>query len=246
MAASLVLLGAFAEDANDFKTAIHQYKKAMRIYPLLDDVYWVNMRIGLCHLSARQYPEAIRAFQVSLQRGIETGERLKKAWSLVNIGDALLYQENPQEAKHKLEQAYLLFQEIGNKFGLVWSNFSLSKAAIKLGDATGAREHAEIAGHLAQQLHAVTWIGKVDALLQELKPEYPRPQKSAKQPDGEILSQRELEILQLLKSDLNGPEIADQLIVSLNTVRFHTKNIYQKLGVNNRLEAIRRAKELGL
>lgn len=246
MAASLVLLGAFAEDANDFKTAIRQYKKAMRIYPLLDDVYWVNIRIGLCHLSARQYPEAIRAFQVSFQRGNETGERLKKAWALANIGDTLLCQGNPQEAKRNLEKACALFQEIGNKFGLVWSNFSLSKVAIELGDAAGAREHAEIAGHLAQQLHAVTWTGKVDALLQEIDASSSSSPHPVTDKSHEDFSQRELEVLQLLKSDLNGPEIADRLVVSLNTVRFHTKNIYQKLQVNNRLEAIRRAKELGL
>ena len=53
-----------------------------------------------------------------------------------------------------------------------------------------------------------------------------------------------MEILQLLKSELSGPEIASRLVISLNTFRFHTKNIYQKLGVNNRLEALRRAKEL--
>jgi LuxR family maltose regulon positive regulatory protein len=45
---------------------------------------------------------------------------------------------------------------------------------------------------------------------------------------------------------LKGPEIARRMLVSLNTIRYHTKNIYQKLGVNNRLEAIRKAKELGL
>jgi predicted ATPase/DNA-binding CsgD family transcriptional regulator len=245
-AASRVLLGAIAEDAGDFNLAIRQYEQAMRAYPLLDDVYWVNMRIGLCHLSAGKYPEAIRAFQESFRRGKETGERLKKGWALVNIGDALLYQANPQEASHKLEQAYALFQEIGNKFGLVWSNFSLSRAAKEMGDTTSAREYAEIAGYLARQLHSVTWVGKVEALLQELKPVASPPFKPAKLPDGEVLSPRELEILQLLKSALNGPEIADRLIVSLNTVRFHTKNIYQKLGVNNRLEAIQRAKELGL
>jgi DNA-binding CsgD family transcriptional regulator len=246
MAASLVLSGAFAEDAEDFKTAIRRYKKAMQIYPLLDDVYWVNIRIGLCHVSTRQYPEAIRAFQESFQRGTETGERLKRAWALANIGDTLLHQKNPQEARQKLEQACALFQDIGNKFGLVWSNLSLSKAAIELGEAARAREHAEIAGNLARQLHALTWIGKAEALLHELEAESSIPQKPARLADGEILSQRELEILQLLKSELNGPEIADRLIVSLNTVRFHTKNIYQKLGVNTRLEAIRRAKELGL
>ena len=60
------------------------------------------------------------------------------------------------------------------------------------------------------------------------------------------LSERELEVLKLLRSELSGPEIADQLIVSLNTFRTHTKNIYNKLGVNNRRAAIRRAEELDL
>ena len=50
----------------------------------------------------------------------------------------------------------------------------------------------------------------------------------------------------MLKSELSGPEIASSLFISLNTVRYHTKNIYQKLQVNSRLEAIQRAKELGL
>jgi LuxR family transcriptional regulator, maltose regulon positive regulatory protein len=62
----------------------------------------------------------------------------------------------------------------------------------------------------------------------------------------EPLSQRELEVLRLLRSDLNGPEIARELIVSLNTVRTHTQNIYAKLGVNNRRAAVRRAEELDL
>jgi LuxR family transcriptional regulator, maltose regulon positive regulatory protein len=60
------------------------------------------------------------------------------------------------------------------------------------------------------------------------------------------LSPRERDVLRLLRSDLGGPEIADELLVSLNTFRTHTKNIYAKLGVNNRREAIRRAAELGL
>jgi LuxR family transcriptional regulator, maltose regulon positive regulatory protein len=62
----------------------------------------------------------------------------------------------------------------------------------------------------------------------------------------EPLSERELEVLRLLRSDLSGPEIAGQLIVSLNTLRTHTKNIFNKLGVNNRRAAIRRAEELDL
>ena len=62
----------------------------------------------------------------------------------------------------------------------------------------------------------------------------------------EPLSERELDVLRLLGTDLGGPEIARELIVSLNTVRTHTKNIYAKLGVNNRRAAVRRARELDL
>jgi len=60
------------------------------------------------------------------------------------------------------------------------------------------------------------------------------------------LSERELDALRLLGTDLDGPDIARQLVVSLNTVRTHTKNIYAKLGVNNRRAAVRRAQELNL
>ena len=62
----------------------------------------------------------------------------------------------------------------------------------------------------------------------------------------EPLSPRELDVLRLLGTDLGGPDIARELVVSLNTVRTHTKNIYAKLGVNNRRAAVRRAEELGL
>jgi LuxR family maltose regulon positive regulatory protein len=62
----------------------------------------------------------------------------------------------------------------------------------------------------------------------------------------EPLSERELEVLRLLGTELDGPEIARELLVSLNTMRTHTKNIYNKLGVNNRRAAVRRAEELDL
>jgi LuxR family maltose regulon positive regulatory protein len=60
----------------------------------------------------------------------------------------------------------------------------------------------------------------------------------------EPLSEREQEVLRLLRTELSGPEIARQLNVSLNTLRTHTKNIFNKLGVNNRRAAVRRAEEL--
>lgn len=62
----------------------------------------------------------------------------------------------------------------------------------------------------------------------------------------EELSPRELEVLRLLDSDLTGPEIADRLFVSINTLRTHTKHIFTKLDVKTRRAAVTRAAELHL
>lgn len=73
-----------------------------------------------------------------------------------------------------------------------------------------------------------------------------RPQSSRRSADPTDLSDREVEVLHLLRGDLSGPEIARVLHVSLNTLRTHTKHIYTKLDVTNRREAVRRAAELGI
>jgi LuxR family maltose regulon positive regulatory protein len=66
------------------------------------------------------------------------------------------------------------------------------------------------------------------------------------QPLFDPLSDHELEVLRLLRTEMSGPEIARNRMVSLNTIRTHTQHIYAKLGVNNRRAAVRRAEELGL
>jgi LuxR family maltose regulon positive regulatory protein len=62
----------------------------------------------------------------------------------------------------------------------------------------------------------------------------------------EPLTERELEVLRLFKTELSGPEIARELVIGLSTVRTHTKSIYSKLNVNSRQAAVKRAIELGL
>jgi LuxR family maltose regulon positive regulatory protein len=65
-------------------------------------------------------------------------------------------------------------------------------------------------------------------------------------PSTEVLSERELQVLRLLNSELSGPQIARELFVSNNTLRTHTKHIFTKLDVTNRRAAVRRAREEGL
>jgi LuxR family maltose regulon positive regulatory protein len=66
------------------------------------------------------------------------------------------------------------------------------------------------------------------------------------QPLIEPLSERELDVLQLIAQGLTNPEIASKLYLSLNTVKAHTRNIYGKLEVNNRTQAVAKARSLGV
>jgi LuxR family maltose regulon positive regulatory protein len=60
------------------------------------------------------------------------------------------------------------------------------------------------------------------------------------------LSEREIEVLHLLQTNLSSPEIANELVIAVSTVRTHIKNIYSKLGVHSRTQAVDEAKDLGL
>ncbi len=60
------------------------------------------------------------------------------------------------------------------------------------------------------------------------------------------ISKREFEVLELIASGLSNQEIADKLFVSVNTIKSHSSNLFQKLDVSRRTQAIQRAKELRL
>ncbi len=80
----------------------------------------------------------------------------------------------------------------------------------------------------------------------EAPDETPALPQSPEQVLVDPLSQREVEVLRLLDSDLTGPQIADALYVTLNTLRTHTKRIFTKLDVKTRAAAVRKAHENGL
>jgi LuxR family maltose regulon positive regulatory protein len=95
-----------------------------------------------------------------------------------------------------------------------------------------ARSRAVIPNYVARLLSA---IGDDLAISAPTKAALPEP-----------LSPREQEILELIAAGLTNPEIAVKLVISPETVKKHTGNIYGKLGVHGRIEAVARARALAL
>ncbi len=60
---------------------------------------------------------------------------------------------------------------------------------------------------------------------------------------GNAITERERDVLRCMVDGLNNNEIAEKLVISLGTVKFHVSNIFQKLGVDSRVEAVKAAME---
>ncbi|MGK7397320.1 MAG: LuxR C-terminal-related transcriptional regulator [Candidatus Cyclobacteriaceae bacterium M3_2C_046] len=85
---------------------------------------------------------------------------------------------------------------------------------------------------------ASSYLNKLLAAFGEIKNENNSPL--------DLLSQRELDTLQLIAQGMTNQDVADQLFISLNTVKTHLKNIYLKLEINKRTDAVSKARQLGL
>jgi len=83
-------------------------------------------------------------------------------------------------------------------------------------------------------------------LIDKLKLALEKREKFVKSNLGSVLSDRELDTLKLIAEDLSNQEIADKLFISLNTAKTHVRNILLKLDVENRSQAVNKAKELGI
>lgn len=103
--------------------------------------------------------------------------------------------------------------------------------------------HKGRARHYAQHLLGILAGGPAPAPAERRPP----PPRGAQLPElVEPLTEREVEVLRLLQTSLTTPEIAGELGVAPSTVRTFVKNVYGKLGVHRRLEAVERARALGL
>jgi LuxR family maltose regulon positive regulatory protein len=163
-------------------------------------------------------------------------------------------------------------QDFATSHGLTRLVVEIAIARALLYQAAGKKAKALETLHAALNAAAPTGLFRIfvdegnplHALLQELKPRLTdkavsayanrllealssRPANvEAEARPAALLSERELEVLQSLAQGLTYEEIGQRLFLSLNTVQFHIKNIYGKLLVNKRMQAIERAREMKL
>jgi LuxR family maltose regulon positive regulatory protein len=107
----------------------------------------------------------------------------------------------------------------------------------------GLLEHAR---RRIDEPELLAYVGRLLEAYPSKAEKLPEVRRSQVKEIVEPLSERELEVLQLLPSSLSSTEMAAELSISVNTLRTHLKSIYAKLDAHSRYEAIARSKELGL
>jgi LuxR family transcriptional regulator, maltose regulon positive regulatory protein len=144
------------------------------------------------------------------------------------------------EAEQLLDQA---LQVLGNdSYQVQYGQAVVEVAGVRhaRGDADGARAALDEARRL---ITTFADPGMLGSLLDRTERALERPSSRRRPSAIEALTDRELVVLRLLATTLSQPEIAQELYVSVNTVRTHIQGIYRKLGVASRREAIAAARE---
>ena len=162
-------------------------------------------------------------------------------WAIqTQIHLALAYQrqDDRDQALTLLEQANLSAQS----GGLIRSFVDMGQPVGELIAALSSRLPVESQSYLNQLMASF----KTDETPQPSTPGFQSPAPTPQSPDAESITRREVEVLRLMQAGKTDQEIADGLIIALSTARRHASNIYRKLEVNNRRQAVRKAEQLGL
>ena len=198
--------------------------------PFLSEVECIVLaRILIAQERLDEATKLLRQLFVTAEEGKHTSRSIK-----ILILQALIFQagNDATQAMSKLEQALILAEPGGFVRTFVDEGPPMARLLYKA---------------LSRNI-APDYVRRLLAAFPIVKPEQVDPSET-QAPDSELvelLSERELEVLQLIAEGLTNPEIASQLFLSLNTVKAHSRNIYGKLGVHSRMQAVTKARELGL
>jgi len=169
-----------------------------------------------------------------LQESAEAGERAGRVIQIL-IQQALLYQaqNDTGQALDALNQALILAEPEGYIRTFIDAGQPIAELLQRMMPIFAGVE----GGRMKQY---------VNKLLKAFDDKDSHPSALILQPLIEPLSDRELEVLQLMAGGMSNPEIAERLVITPGTVKVHVHNIYGKLGVSGRVKAVTQAKELGL
>jgi LuxR family maltose regulon positive regulatory protein len=168
---------------------------------------------------------------------------LEAAITMERYGDGVRYLVMMALAYHSMGDTKMALQSLGQALAL-----AEPQGYIRLFVDEG-QPMAELLRYAISQDNSPAFAGRLLAAFPTyvLNTEQIFKEQAAKPPVlVEPLSEREIEVLHLIADGYKYQEIAERLVISINTVRHHTRNVYGKLNVNNRTQAIGRARELNL
>ncbi len=138
------------------------------------------------------------------------------------------------QLENEVQQSQIEQQEIRER----WLYFSLAIIVVSLLSITLALSSRYKAKRLQLEAEVNEMRTKIKVVLNEDSQALNMDLEDFNKRLAQPLSEREFEILTHALSNLNNSEIADKVFVSVNTVKYHLKNVYTKLGVHNRKEAV--------
>src|SRR5271166_3880917 len=151
--------------------------------------------------------------------------------------------QRPEEARTEMDRAVQLVHSgvipAQQVYALLWS----APALQAVGDLAGALARVDEA---EQVLESFTDAGSLTSLERQARMRIAQARRRRRRPDSLELSEAELAVVRLLGRPGPQREMAQELSVSVNTVKSHTAAIYRKLGVSSRADAVSRASDLGL
>ena len=199
---------------------------------------FAKITVARVRLAERRFAEALELLE-RLREGAETAERMGSAIEILALEAlALEAQGNHVQAVTALERALTLAEPEGYVRVFVDEGEPMKEVI--------SDWRLEI-GHTASHETAHRLLVYTEKLLAAFGPPPQLPITNYQSPGlVESLSERDSEVLRLIAEGLSNREIAERLIVGTGTVKTHINNIYRKLDVKSRTQAIHRARELGL
>jgi ATP/maltotriose-dependent transcriptional regulator MalT len=230
-------LGQLAVDLGDYTEAQRRLEQSLRINQEMGNVHGVAlsyMNLAEAATVMKDFARARDYFRQELEIDVEVGSRRWQTDTIVKIA-RLLVVENEKE----------------------WAIELLTLVRQHPGTMPGNRDEAEqsitkLQAELAPDVFAAALergrARDLDRSIKELMAAFTQPveKTTAIQPLQDRLTERELEILSLIAGGRSNREIADQLVLAMGTVKWYITEIYSKLGVSSRTQAIARAREVQL